>query len=556
MASICKNRQGTICYFIIICLSMITLVYMLCSLDVWQAQNRVDYITTTSRDNTKSKMTQSFCSFQPLSPEDALETQLLLDSTAWPKDPPLSVPIPVDQISSAAKSTFTILQGTGRGQWHVGDQLKVLITMYDLRGRPKKFGGDFIIARLHSPALGAGVAGQVVDHLNGSYSAVFYLLWEGTVQVEVTLVHSSEAIAVLRNLTNKQPDRIYFQSYFRSGSVSEKTMCNVCLNMTQPVCNYTDLHTGDPWFCYKPKKLSCHARISHSKGGFKENLKDWERKLFDKSVIKVAIQASTYPNVTVLPSKSGQAEMQKSSVNSEPSGYYYQGVWRALGSTVLQFNTSSAMSECLKEKVVHLYGDSTIRQWFEHLIAAMPDLKDFNLHNSKQNGPFMAFDFANNIMVTYRCHGPPLRFMDVPTGDLRYIANELDGLKGGAGTTVVLSIWSHFSTFPIELYIQRLRGIRKAVLRLLDRSPGTLVIVRTANLKALTLFETLTNSDWYSLQRDKVLRAMFRGLKVHLVDAWEMSLAHHLPHSLHPQPPIIKNMINVLLSYICPPKGG
>lgn len=164
----------------------------------------------------------------------------------------------------------------------------------------------------------------------------------------------------------------------------------------------------------------------------------------------------------------------------------------------------------------------------------------------------MALDYANGILVTYRCHGPPIRFANTPTSELRYIANELDGLTGGANTVVVIGIWSHFSTFPIGVYIRRLQSIHRAVARLLDRAPGTLVVIRTANLKALTLYETLTNSDWYSLQRDKVLRTMFKEMNVRLVDAWEMSLAHHLPHSLHPQPPIIKNMIDVLLSYICP----
>lgn len=168
----------------------------------------------------------------------------------------------------------------------------------------------------------------------------------------------------------------------------------------------------------------------------------------------------------------------------------------------------------------------------------------------------MALDYVNNILVTYRCHGPPIRFSQVPISELRYIANELDSLTGGSETVVVLGIWSHFSTFPVEVYIRRLQSIRRAVVRLLSRAPDTLVVIRTANPKNLTLYETITNSDWYSLQCDKVLRAMFKGLNVHLVDAWEMVVAHNLPHELHPQPPIIENMINVLLSYICPKKGG
>ncbi|CAI5637433.1 unnamed protein product [Oreochromis niloticus] len=381
-----------------------------------------------------------FCKFQPLSLKETHEEYLLMKSIAWPETPPLPFPHYLSKTSDPSHSSFTILSGREDGEWHKDDNLEILIKMYDFQGLPKKFGGDILLARLHNPTLGAGVVGQVVDHLNGSYSAVFYLPWEGNAEVE------------------------------------------------QPVCNYTDLRTGEPWFCYKPKNLSCDTRINHSKGRLKKNLMTTET-LFQSGVnMKVSIPASGPSGVTVLP----------------------------------------------KTK----------------------DLKEFNLHSQKKIGPYMALDYANNILVTYRCHGPPIRFSKVPITELRYIANELDSVTGGSETVVVLGIWSHFSTFPVEVYIRRLQSIRRAVVRLLSRAPDTLVVIRTANPKNLTLYETITNSDWYSLQRDKVLRAMFKGLNVHLVDAWEMVVAHNLPHELHPQPPIIENMINVLLSYICPKKGG
>ena len=165
-------------------------------------------------------------------------------------------------------------------------------------------------------------------------------------------------------------------------------------------------------------------------------------------------------------------------------------------------------------------------------------------------------DYANNILVTYRCHGPPLTFKPQPTSELRYIANEIDGLVGGANTVVVIGVWAHFAPFPMEIYIRRLQNIRRAVVRLLDRAPGTLVVIRTGNPRALTFNLSLTYGDWYALQLNKVLRAIFKGLNVHLIDAWEMVLASHLPHNIHPRPPIIKEMIDVLFSYMCPQKGG
>lgn len=99
----------------------------------------------------------------------------------------------------------------------------------------------------------------------------------------MTLVHPSEAITILDRLTTEQPDRIYFRSQFSSGSVSEMTTCNVCLEPTKkPLCNYTDLRTGEPWFCFKPEKLGCNTRIDHTKGGFNQNLKAKEEDLFQR----------------------------------------------------------------------------------------------------------------------------------------------------------------------------------------------------------------------------------------------------------------------------------
>lgn len=206
-------------------------------------------------------------------PEDELEERYLLESIAWPEPRPGSATPALHQTSDPAHSLFAILPTKGRREWHVGDELEALVQMHDFLGRPKLYGGDFLLARLHSPELRAGVAGKVVDHRNGFYSAMFPLPWAGSAQVEVTLVHSSEAVSVLRRLREERPDRVFFKSLFRLGSLSESTVCNMCLPSDQhPLCNYTDLHTGEPWYCYKPKLLSCDTRINHAKGGYLKHI--------------------------------------------------------------------------------------------------------------------------------------------------------------------------------------------------------------------------------------------------------------------------------------------
>lgn len=232
---------------------------------------------------------RTFCAHlgQKLSPEDELEERYLLDSIDWPGPPsPRSASLSLRQTSDPVHSLFTILPNKGRREWRLGEQLEVLVQIHDFQGRPKRYGGDFLLARLHSPELGAGVAGTVVDHRNGIYSALFPLLWVGAARVEVTLVHSSEAVAVLKRLREERPDRVFFKSLFRLGFLSETTVCNMCLpSDQQPLCNYTDLYTGEPWYCYKPKVLNCDNRINHAKGGYlKHLLTNKEALLFQRSV--------------------------------------------------------------------------------------------------------------------------------------------------------------------------------------------------------------------------------------------------------------------------------
>uniref|UniRef100_A0A3Q2E2M8 Neurexophilin and PC-esterase domain family member 3 n=1 Tax=Cyprinodon variegatus TaxID=28743 RepID=A0A3Q2E2M8_CYPVA len=487
----------------------------------------------TLKDHTELPTPLSVCSFHSVLPEDVSELEFLKESIAWPETPSLPSNFSLNDTSDPAHSTFTIIPKDGGGSWHVGDQLKVLIKIADFHSRPKKSGGDVLLARLHSPTLHAGVAGQVVDHLNGSYTAVFSLLWEGSAQV--TLVHPSEAVTVLQQITQEQPARISFKSIFGSGSVTETATCNVCLKSPpEQLCNFTDIRTGEPWFCYKPKKLKCEDRLDHSFEGFRS----FQLMYIITKIISFPVGLFLCNNQTPLNVMLGSrrlTHMQKQ--------LFRQGK-----------SLNNLFTKCTM-KVLHLYGDSTIRQWFEYLLTSTEDLKKFDLKTAKQTGPFIALDYTKNTMVTFNCHAPPIRFGNLPVSLQHYVANELDNVVGGTDTAIVIGVWSHFSTFPVEVYIRRLLSIRKAVLRLLNRAPGTVIIIRTPNPKALTLYETLTNSDWFSLQQYKLLRIIFKGVNVKIVDAWEMTVAHHLPHNLHPQPPIIMNMVNVVLSHICGSEG-
>ncbi|KAM6979581.1 NXPE family member 3-like [Aplochiton taeniatus] len=375
---------------------------------------------------------------QKASPEEAEEERVLLDSIAWPRPPAQLANTTLEQTSDPTKSIFTILPAGGDGERHVGDQLKAVIHMHNFQGRHQPHGGDFLVARLHSPTLLAGVAGQVLDHGNGSYSAVFPLLWEGSAQVEVTLVHPYEAILVLQWVTDVHPDRISFTSLFRSGTRTETTECNRCLPPNQqPLCNYTDVLTGEPWFCFKPKVLGCDTRVNHVMGGEMKNLiSKKEEMLFRSGVnLKEFINALGAKSINVLPERkeaNGSHSLEPPEVM--PSGYYYQGTWRTLsGVEMSPFRTSSSITQCLRSKVVHIMGDSTVRQWYWYL-RDKGEIKEFDLRTPSKTGPTISIDMANNIMLKFRFHGLPIRHAHVTSAsELRYISSELDHMPGGTG---------------------------------------------------------------------------------------------------------------------------
>ncbi|XP_029968740.1 NXPE family member 3-like isoform X5 [Salarias fasciatus] len=199
----------------IILLFLSPFVYIFYHIDFLEFQKTPTPPFTNISVSSDPGSNQNSCAFRWLSPKEIHEENILLDSIAWPNTPSVPAPVSLEGTSNAARSKCVILPRPGGGSWLVGDQLEVMIKMFDFKGHPKNHGGDFFLTRLHNQALQAGVAGQVVDHLNGTYSAVFFLPWEGKSEVE------------------------------------------------QPQCNYTDLNTGELWFCYKPQNLSCDTRIKH-----------------------------------------------------------------------------------------------------------------------------------------------------------------------------------------------------------------------------------------------------------------------------------------------------
>ncbi|XP_035694578.1 NXPE family member 1-like [Branchiostoma floridae] len=242
----------------------------------------------------------------------------------------------------------------------------------------------------------------------------------------------------------------------------------------------------------------------------------------------------------------------KTTPDAPHQGYWSGNVWKSSVCSVRIFKKQE-MSRCLAKKTVYLHGDSTLRQWYLRLVRVIPTRRRGNDHA----GPATAVNNRWNIAIHYRFHGFPIQVTTVLNfRQIRYVVDELNSIRGGPNTTIVLGLWAHFTAEPLEMFRARVFAIQSAIRRLLQRSPGTRVFVRTGTTrehKHSKLEYYLLASDWLAYQVTQEIREIFRTEKnVVVLDTWDMSVCQWGHDNVHPGPAMVDSQLNMLLSHICP----
>ncbi|KAI1898582.1 hypothetical protein AGOR_G00073850 [Albula goreensis] len=480
------------------------------------------------------------------------ERTSLLAGLDWPL--PNKILSSIKESTDPTKCSYEVINL--QENYTIGSFVNVLLVARDANGLAKTHGGDFFQAKLYNSQLKASTFGIVMDHNNGTYTVQFSLLWPGPAHVSIRLVHSSEAVQVLCKQRSQDPDKVIFYGYFVDGKKTEQVVCNALQspwlvgNSKSCCCKYTDPVTGESWFCRRPNSLPCHALSHHSMGKYQARLSSLESSLLYANKTNVVVPGKD-PVINVLPQDTAMRETRRCLPGLDtpvPAGYYFQDRWTSLVCNSQAFSSAALISACLRDKQVHMMGDSTLRQWFEYLEETVPTLKRLNLYTSSMSGPLEAVDTQNNSVIRWRAHGIPLRTKKTPMADLHYIAREIDDMAGGKHTVIVFTIWAHFTTYPVNIYMQRIATIRRSILSLLQRAPDTLVVVKSAN----TGYKDVYGSDWLSWQLDLILRAMFKGLPVAFIDVWQMTSCHYSPENIHPSKEVVRNEVGLFLSFVCP----
>ncbi|XP_021488981.1 LOW QUALITY PROTEIN: NXPE family member 1 [Meriones unguiculatus] len=453
--------------------------------------------------------------------------------------------------TSATHSTEAILNP--RDKYCVGDQLHVLLEARDYLGHRKDYGGDFLRARMSSPALKAGASGKVTDFNNGTYLISFTLFWEGQVSLSVLLIHPSEGVSALWRARNQGYDRIAFKGTFANGSSRVSAECGLILNSRNELCKYLLRGGEEVFYCVKPQHLPCEA-LTHmsTRQQSVSHLTAKEKGLFQKSNIGVEMMKNP-KYIAVSQCKKSENKRKKCEIGPEeiptPSSYVLQGKWVTAHCNQRLLN-SNQINDCLKRKLVYLLGDSTLRQWIYYLPRVAKTLKPFDLHGSGLYKKHVLLDAERHTLVEWKKHSYPfITFQLYSVFDDGYIPQEIDCLPGDKDTAIVITLGQHFRPFPMEVFIRRAISIQKAIERLFLRSPDTKVIIKTENIREMHI-DTEKFGDFHGYIQYLTMKDIFKDLHVGIIDAWDMTIAYGT-NILHPPDEVIKSQIDMFLNYIC-----
>ncbi|XP_078540006.1 NXPE family member 1-like [Lissotriton helveticus] len=455
--------------------------------------------------------------------------------------------------TSPGNSRATITNS--QDKYCIGDHLTIRLDMFDYLGNRKAYGGDFLRARIHSPEIGAGASGSIKDFNNGSYLVNFTLFWEGNVKISLMLFHSSEGVSALWRARNKGYEYIRFTGTFNNVTQNVRTECGFNINTTKELCEYRDQRDGEFFYCIRPEHVPCEA-FTHlmSNNRQRSHLTDLEKELFLRSGIGTEIKKEVeiihvhHCNRTTSVLNETCKIGMKSPV---PGGYFLKNKWKssfcALSSSTA---TDMQMDKCLRHKMIYLMGDSTLRQWIEYFGSMMKSLQFFDLHESGPHQSLLALDMGRNLKIQWKKHGHPFVTVSLYTvKNHAYLPREIDLVSGDAHTSLVITLGQHFRPFPIAIFIRRAINVRKAVLRLLIRSPDTKVIVKLENTREKSP-DVERFSDFHGYLQNLALSFIFQDMNVGIIDAWDMTTAYGA-YSVHPPKDVIASQVNMFLTYIC-----
>ncbi|XP_063293140.1 NXPE family member 4-like [Pelobates fuscus] len=438
-----------------------------------------------------------------------------------------------------------------KDKYCIGNQLHVKVQAYDYLGEMKTFGGDYLRARIYSPATNSSASGNITDFNNGTYLVNFTLFWEGNVHISILLMHPSEAVSALWRARNQGFQNIKYTGNFTSATEYVNSECNFKLDTEDEICQYVDQRDNEAFYCVKPPNFPCEA-LTHMNSVNRNHtyLSEAEQQLLQRSNIGVEISQMLKPVDVLSCSRAQKAHTEKCSLGTYypiPSGYFSYNRWNPIHCKMSMFTENEILKNFLTGKKLFLIGDSTVRQYVRHFAEVLKIVDYFNHTEDEMQSwqkTLLAINLEKFIYVQWKKHTFP--FVSQTFYSIKedaYMARQIDQIGGGVNTIIVLTMGQHFRPFSFRIFIKTAINVRKAVERLFIRSPRTKVIIKEENVRDMDICMERF-SDFHGHIQYLILRKIFDGLNVGFVDTLDMTVAY-ASHVIHPPVEVLENIISM-----------
>ncbi|XP_072017129.1 NXPE family member 1-like [Amphiura filiformis] len=474
--------------------------------------------------------------------------------------------------TSAETSYYKLLNPT---DIKVGDIIHFAVTVQDANERKRVGGGDFWFATLSSDKNPkASTAGKIVDYDNGTYSVYFVAAWNGSAEVNISLVHHADAIKFLDTLWETQ--RLEWTASY---NIDNKVANTSCFTLTSGIstwnnmCEYPNPNAlgKTSFMCEKRSGFPCSSLVYASTSTMNQkNMIDNMKRLLKGHEDLFGISNGSWNAYQPLRSGPKQIEIKGHGHLVPPidlpfcgpnieipisDGFWLDGIWTSFKCKKPSLDVQY-IGECLRNKEIYLLGDSTIRQWGNVLVPLMAGHRIDNVHGTETNKFVKHHVKAYNFTLTFHFH--QLQIATVYPQELpEYEVDVIDSLRSPeCNYVIVFDAGFHYVQWSREAYKDRLLHLRAASMQLLTRCPDVPIVFKGLHPRdhPYDVYMNVAISDYIIHEMLKLTRHIFNqpGIQIYLLETWDLALSYpsanavHMPHHTEKE-----EEIAMFLSYAC-----